>query len=65
MKECILKTPDKTVDKRQIMILRSRREEILQEVYADSIAGGYLDVMKTAGKLRKRFYWLNCTDVKE
>ncbi|KAJ8949389.1 hypothetical protein NQ318_007485, partial [Aromia moschata] len=39
--------------------------EVLEEIHNGS-TGGHLGVTKTLGKVRERFYWVNCTtDVKE
>ncbi|KAG5885287.1 hypothetical protein JTB14_000844 [Gonioctena quinquepunctata] len=46
-------------DRRQIIVPRNRREEVLREIH-DGVAGGHLGVTKTLQKVRQRFYWANC-----
>ncbi|KAG5885996.1 hypothetical protein JTB14_025390 [Gonioctena quinquepunctata] len=46
-------------DRRQIIVPRNRREEVLREIH-DGVAGGHLGVTKTLQKVRQRFYWTNC-----
>ncbi|KAG5885093.1 hypothetical protein JTB14_003967 [Gonioctena quinquepunctata] len=46
-------------DRRQIIVPRNRREEVLREIH-EGVAGGHLGVTKTLQKVRQRFYWANC-----
>ncbi|KAG5891945.1 hypothetical protein JTB14_002221 [Gonioctena quinquepunctata] len=46
-------------DRRQIIVPRNRREEVLREIH-DGVAGGHLGVTETLQKVRQRFYWTNC-----
>ncbi|KAJ8941098.1 hypothetical protein NQ318_019103 [Aromia moschata] len=41
-------------------VSRNRVPEVLEEIHNGS-TGGHLGVTKTLGKVRDRFYWVNCT----
>ena len=45
-----------TMTRRQLVVPRVLREEILQELHAGAI-GGHLGEEKTLGRLKERFYW--------
>ncbi|KAJ8951356.1 hypothetical protein NQ318_009292 [Aromia moschata] len=61
----VLEKSDGTEERKQLIVPRNRVPEVLEEVHNGS-TGGHLGVTKTLGKVRERFYWVNCTtDVKE
>ncbi|MCD1431043.1 DDE-type integrase/transposase/recombinase [Klebsiella pneumoniae] len=61
----VLEDTDGGEERKQLIVPKSRRAEILREVH-DGATGGHLGVAKTLGKLRDRFYWVGCkADVKD
>ncbi|KAJ8944747.1 hypothetical protein NQ318_011653 [Aromia moschata] len=61
----VLEKSDGTEERKQLIVPRNRVPEVLEEIHNGS-TGGHLGVTKTLGKVRERFYWVNCTtDVKE
>lgn len=57
----ILEDPEGGEQRRQIIVPRNRIPEVLRELH-NGTSGGHLGVAKTLGKLRERFYWVNCKD---
>ena len=45
----------------QLILPRKRIPEVLEELHS-SASGGHFGVNKTLGKVRERFYWVNCRD---
>ncbi|KAJ8933818.1 hypothetical protein NQ318_022686 [Aromia moschata] len=61
----VLEKSDGTEERKQLIVPRNRVPEVLEEIHNGS-TGGHLGVTKTLGKVRERFYWVNCTtDVKD
>ncbi|KAJ8935685.1 hypothetical protein NQ318_016803 [Aromia moschata] len=61
----VLEKSDGTEERKQLIVPKNRVPEILEEIHNRS-TGGHLGVTKMLGKVRERFYWVNCTtDVKE
>ncbi|KAJ8957953.1 hypothetical protein NQ318_001952 [Aromia moschata] len=61
----VLEKSDGTEERKQLIVPRNRVPGVLEEIHNGS-TGGHLGVTKTLGKVRERFYWVNCTtDVKE
>ncbi|KAJ8948867.1 hypothetical protein NQ318_013521 [Aromia moschata] len=61
----VLEKSDGTEERKHLIVPRNRVPEVLEEIHNGS-TGGHLGVTKTLGKVRERFYWVNCTtDVKE
>ncbi|KAJ8948273.1 hypothetical protein NQ318_020758 [Aromia moschata] len=61
----VLEKSDGTEERKQLIVPRNRVPEVLEEIHNRS-TGGHPGVTKTLGKVRERFYWVNCTtDVKD
>lgn len=50
---------------KQLLLPKKLRKQVLQQLH-DSVSGGHLGVNKTLGKVRERFYWVQCSrDVRD
>ncbi|KAJ8948302.1 hypothetical protein NQ318_020789 [Aromia moschata] len=56
----VLEKSDGTEERKHLIVPRNRVPEVLEEIHNGS-TGGHLGVTKTLGKVRERFYWVNCT----
>ena len=49
----------------QLVLLQALQTDVLRQLH-DTVTGGHLGINKTLGKVRSRFYWVNCRrDVEE